>query len=156
MTEDTGLEVPSCDITYSQMVPEHKKTWLEALRGNKYKQGRGHLRKSNGQDVFCCLGVLQDCIMPESWISPDEYDHGDNKLWGVVEGFEGEYSEPSISDGEIQDILMDETNFDSEAMHVLITMNDGRYQSGAIGSKPEDKIDLRDFNYIADWIEANL
>lgn len=39
------------------MNPEIKALWLAALRGGKYKQARGALRKSNG---FCCLGVLCD------------------------------------------------------------------------------------------------
>lgn len=39
------------------MVKKVKKLWLEALKSEKYKQGRGALKK---KDRFCCLGVLCD------------------------------------------------------------------------------------------------
>ncbi len=35
----------------------YKKLWVEALRSDKYKQGRNRLRRDN---KFCCLGVLCD------------------------------------------------------------------------------------------------
>lgn len=39
-----------------------KKLWIEALLSGKYTQGRNALRKRNkeGEDRFCCLGVLCD------------------------------------------------------------------------------------------------
>lgn len=35
--------------------------WIEALESGRYHQGRGMLRQkdSNGNTLFCCLGVLQ-------------------------------------------------------------------------------------------------
>jgi len=35
-----------------------KKLWIKALRSGKYEQGKKLLRVSNGDDRFCCLGVL--------------------------------------------------------------------------------------------------
>lgn len=35
------------------------KQWVEALRGGKYKQGRGLLHSSLN-DCYCCLGVLSN------------------------------------------------------------------------------------------------
>lgn len=38
-----------------------KKRWVEALRSGNYQQGIGYLRQhaqSDGQDYYCCLGVL--------------------------------------------------------------------------------------------------
>lgn len=38
--------------------------WINALRSDKYTQGRQKLRNGN---AFCCLGVLCDIISPEGW-----------------------------------------------------------------------------------------
>ena len=32
--------------------------WVKALRSGKYKQGKEALHWTNGEDTFCCLGVL--------------------------------------------------------------------------------------------------
>lgn len=38
-----------------------KKQWVEALRSGKYQQGTAALRThKDGQDQYCCLGVLCD------------------------------------------------------------------------------------------------
>jgi len=42
-----------------------KTEWLKALRSGKYKQGNGCLR--DGQDNFCCLGVLADIHPDLEW-----------------------------------------------------------------------------------------
>ena len=49
------------------MNPEVKKLWVEALRGGKYVQGKGklHYISKDGQEKFCCLGVLCD-LYPRS------------------------------------------------------------------------------------------
>ena len=41
--------------------------WLKALRSGKYKQGRGTLCQTdkNGNESFCCLGVLCDLYQKE-------------------------------------------------------------------------------------------
>ena len=46
------------------MKEEIKNLWVEALRSNKYKQGKGNLRNIN--DEFCCLGVLCDISLQYS------------------------------------------------------------------------------------------
>lgn len=52
-----------------------KAKWIEALRGNKYKQIAGTLREG---DQFCCLGVLCD-VMGARWSSlGDAYVDGDD------------------------------------------------------------------------------
>lgn len=136
-------------MNYSKMVPDHKSAWLEALRSGKYKQGYGHLRQSNGEDVFCCLGVLQEVIQPEDWREP-QCDVFDNRAWSVPEEHD---EQGSYNDGEIQERLMDETNFDNEAMNHLITMNDGEADDG---DQFKPRIDMKSFHEIADWIEENL
>lgn len=40
-----------------------KKLWIDALRSEKYKQGKGGLR--NNFNEFCCLGVLCDLYSKE-------------------------------------------------------------------------------------------
>lgn len=44
------------------MKPEIKELWVEALRSGEYEQGRGRLTQWNqdGDEMFCCLGVLCD------------------------------------------------------------------------------------------------
>jgi hypothetical protein len=45
------------------------KKWVAALRSGKYKRGSGWLRKRlNGQDRFCCLGVLCDISKKVTWV----------------------------------------------------------------------------------------
>jgi hypothetical protein len=45
------------------------KKWVAALRSGKYKRGSGWLRKRlNGQDRFCCLGVLCDISGKVRWV----------------------------------------------------------------------------------------
>jgi hypothetical protein len=51
--------------TYPKMGPVWKDWWLRALRGGKYKQGRGGLRGRTGE--CCCLGVLCDGVGPKWW-----------------------------------------------------------------------------------------
>lgn len=109
--------------------------------------------------MFCCLGVLQDVIQPEDWVKPLALlGSDDSKAWSVPEV--GVYDEdaygndsPSLNDGEIQERLMDETNFDNKAMAPLISLNDGRRQDED-QSKP--RTDMKSFGEIADWIEENL
>lgn len=147
----TDSEFEVCDRVYAKMEAAYKDQWCTALRSGDYKQGFGHLRQSNGQDVFCCLGVLQDVVQPEDWEEPN--DLLASKAWSVPESYDDGVN-PSFNDGEIQERLMDETNFDSEAMHSLITMNDGEHPPGSEMSVP--RINKKSFGEIADWIEKNL
>jgi len=51
------------------MNQEIKRRWIEALRSDKYKQGKASLRGLD--DTFCCLGVLTDLYVQEhgkKWI----------------------------------------------------------------------------------------
>lgn len=43
----------------SRMDPELKATWVKALRSGEFEQARSKLhRKIDGQDSYCCYGVL--------------------------------------------------------------------------------------------------
>ena len=47
--------------------------WVKALRSGKYKQGRFALR--NGQNEFCCLGVLCDISKLSQWDKNANYSN---------------------------------------------------------------------------------
>jgi hypothetical protein len=57
------------------MKQDIKQRWVEALRSGKYKQGTGRLRDQNadGDDEFCCLGVLGDLYDRNRWSHGTEY-----------------------------------------------------------------------------------
>lgn len=60
------------------MDPRIKQMWVDALRSGKYVQGRNrlHIRRVDGTDTFCCLGVLCDLYHEETgkgeWREDDE------------------------------------------------------------------------------------
>lgn len=78
-----------------KMFKEDKEAWLDALRSGEYKQCTSVLY-SNEKDAYCCLGVLQSCLMDgkiEQYIDntgikyrgapSDDF----NNLFGIVGGF---------------------------------------------------------------------
>lgn len=61
------------------MKAEIRQRWVEALRSEKYAQGRNLLRSSDNK--FCCLGVLCDLVAPDGWLLEENglrYDHSGN------------------------------------------------------------------------------
>lgn len=40
-----------------------KKQWVEALRSGEYRQSSASLKSLTG---FCCLGVLEDCVLSQT------------------------------------------------------------------------------------------
>lgn len=120
------------------MNQEIKARWLEALRGNKYKQGMQALRKKD--DRFCCLGVLCDITHPQGWQEPTENDHRhyindeDKGNW-----FEFNYKN-HLSGGFLPFNLAQELELTTEQESELTAMNDAG----------------KTFSEIADWIEVHL
>ena len=54
-----------------------KKQWVEALRSGEYKQGIHTLRRQcEGQDQFCCLGVLCDLYTKAFPTAAGKWNHG--------------------------------------------------------------------------------
>lgn len=50
------------------MKPELKKEWLKWLRSGRYKKGIGYLcEQVDGEDLYCCLGVLCDIAIQGDW-----------------------------------------------------------------------------------------
>ncbi len=56
------------------MDKEIKERWLRDLRSGEFKQGRGRLRKFNGE--YCCLGVLANQGALENVASWTEGNYG--------------------------------------------------------------------------------
>lgn len=54
-----------------------KKQWVDALRSGEYKQGIHTLRRQcEGQDQFCCLGVLCDLYSKAFPTAAGKWNHG--------------------------------------------------------------------------------
>ncbi len=50
-----------------------KNLWIEALRSNKYKQGKYYLKNTDQEeDRYCCIGVLCDILFKNNLIDIDE------------------------------------------------------------------------------------
>lgn len=62
------LEIQEFGFGDSEMNPEIKADWLNALRSGKYRQGMSALRrKRTNSYVYCCLGVLCERVNPSAW-----------------------------------------------------------------------------------------
>jgi hypothetical protein len=115
------------------MNPEIKKIWVEALRSGKYKQGWGSLCQTiDGEDLYCCLGVLANECIEGEW-EPCTVCDGEVK-WAISKGY-------SKSFCYIPEELLIEIGIDVNDKMDLIYFNDN------LGE---------DFKTIADWIEKNL
>lgn len=114
------------DITKKQ---ELLKTWVEALRSGKYKQGRNQLRHGNS---FCCLGVFCDIVNPEGWVE-DENVSG-YFFWKYKKGKNNSY---------IPCNLMKELGILDKNTGMLANMNDAGKTFEEIADKIEN---MRFFN----------
>lgn len=113
-------------IPAEKLSPDVKAKWLEALRSGKYEQTQGCL--TNGNETFCCLGVLCDVTDPKAWGAHDEWYYGtgedkDSEVGNLPFGFR-------IAIG-----------MSDEAERRLVLMNDS---------------DCLTFPEIANWIETYL
>lgn len=65
-----------------KMNPEIKERWCNALTNGEYKQGKGTLKTSTGEEPpkFCCLGVLTDLYLKEKNLT---WRHKSQSLGGV-------------------------------------------------------------------------
>jgi hypothetical protein len=51
--------------------------WIEALEGDRYRQGEQYLHPT--PETFCCLGVLCDLIDPAAWDDDGRW-HGEHAV----------------------------------------------------------------------------
>jgi hypothetical protein len=118
-----------------------KKAWIKALRSGEYKQGHKRLcRTFNGEDLYCCLGVLANECADGYWVSVSDlaFDDDDSITWGFVR-HDGD--DDALPEDAIIFSLEKELGIDKRAMSMLAGMND-------VGGL--------DFEQIADWIEESL
>ncbi len=89
------------------------KSWVNALKSNKYKQGHGVLHRQTGE--FCCLGVLCDIVDPLKWVkqseSFNESLHPDHLYWEDNSFF-------------LPDSIASLIDIDQEESELLSTVND--------------------------------
>lgn len=110
-----------------------KEKWLEALRSGKYVQGEGVLR--NGDDEYCCLGVL--CEVAGAECSKEPVYAGSDLL---IPRYRFTYKGDSQTEL-LPLLLSNELGIGKDAHSTLTTMNDNQGKT---------------FKQIADWIEENL
>lgn len=62
-----------------------RKMWVKALRSGKFQQGYGklHYENKDGEQKFCCLGVLCELAVKEGVISPSEKYNRDYEYDGA-------------------------------------------------------------------------
>jgi hypothetical protein len=113
-----------------------KKAWVEALRSGEYKQGRGRLCKTfNGEDLYCCLGVLANECADGYWVQSSDSVYDGYIEWGFTRsGYDG------LPEQVIPISLEKKLGIDEKTMFRLANINDMGYT----------------FQQIADWIEESL
>ena len=95
-----------------------KERWIAALTDGSYEQGQGKLR--DGDNHFCCLGVLADLVAPEDWesASPSQEFNGD------ANGVSGPWVHRGGNIGMPDGSLYDETGLAFELADELAAAND--------------------------------
>ncbi len=71
------------------MKKDIKRKWTAALNSGEFQQGQGFLRaEEEGQDKYCCLGVLCELYARETgekWVeSPTDTAKGNKKTYGFL------------------------------------------------------------------------
>lgn len=128
METETTVKVP--------MNPEIKPIWVQALRSDDYKQGKGYLRRLNvdGSEGFCCLGVLCDIYSKSMGIGN----------WTVNSRFGSSFQMPNGGFSEKVDLPLAVQNWAG------LTDNTIRAELALWNDRSDT------FSDIADWIEENL
>lgn len=139
------------------MNPKVKASWLAALRGGKYKQGRSGLRLYDGPnsdgltpipgDSFCCLGVLTDLWMAEQ-------NNGSCWSTGGVHVVD-EYGEHETETAFLHAAVMAWAGLDEKNPCVSPSVN-GLGVDSLAGLNDSQGLSAHDFDAIADVIEAEL
>jgi hypothetical protein len=83
--------------------------WLDALRSDRYEQGRGTLKKvtREGRTTYCCFGVLCELENPRWVVKSESYGTKLWEFWLIPDGL-GTHSMPycdfldSLGIGQVQ------------------------------------------------------
>ena len=146
-----------------------KQRWVDALRSGEYQQTTGVLHRTHSDEDdepvgHCCLGVLCDLL---DFVKED--DDGDARIFRFngysryADGtpiadsvriprevlddiFEGDRSD-WVLDEDLSDYGRDQFDDQKSVDFFLISLNDGDEEPDAPS---------KSFDFIADWIEANL
>lgn len=121
---------------YPKMDPEVKQLWLRALRSGDFKQGTNYLNQvtPDGGNEYCCLGVLCELAVSEIGTEPAK-PAGRGAAWigrWLYYGGNATY---------LPQYVKDWSGISGLAQTHLSKLNDSA---------------RRNFNEIADWIEAEL
>lgn len=136
--------IDSLTIRYAKLRPKIKGKWLEYLRSGNFQQCAAKMRVTNrctsttishhGRG-HCCLGVLAQLAVDEGFTETFRYNHRNEAPTRDVTDWAG---------------------LDRGAMKILMNMNDGDYDITACTNRPIDRVNRKNFNEIAEWIERNL
>lgn len=147
-----------------------KKSWIEALRSGKYKQGRGLLRAESSvlneaDDTYCCLGVLFDLNLKlddDGWLKDDDT----TDYFSVMHYSDDEWpTDGFYNEGELSRKFLTAVGMEKPEEEALICLNDGtRMGAGDSLDQKRSKtfvdyiegLEPQDFDVIANYIEDNL
>ena len=126
-----------------------KQEWVEALRSGDYEQGTHALRRTNGTDTFCCLGVLcdlyQDATGKGEWKEPEHKKEDryhfitPNDLnWSVLPNVVRDWAGLDVCQGVVLD--SDAHPDDKSGCHPLSSLNDAHYSFGEIADVIEQNL----------------
>jgi hypothetical protein len=117
-------------IMFNKMNAEIKAKWIASLRSGQYIQGHKHLcTVVDGTKRWCCLGVLFEVV----GVKPVESSEKDFLRYS--------YKDDYPSSMNIGAKFSNDVGMSLDTADQLITFNDD---------------ERRDFNFIANWIDANL
>lgn len=129
-------------IKYAKLRPKIKGKWLEYLRSNRFTQTVAKMRvtnqclpstiKSHGLG-HCCLGVLNQLAVDEGFLDTFRYNNRNQ--------------------APTRDVT-DWAHLDRKAMKHLMGMNDGDYNPTE--REPKARLNRKNFDEIAEWIDVNL
>jgi hypothetical protein len=115
------------------MYKKYADKWVKALRSGKYNQGRGKL--NDGDENFCCLGVLCEIVKDTFDIKVEEaFDNGRRYVYNKENTRDGIYllpvglsdklglccADPQFLDGVILSVLNDKDKYTFEQIADLI------------------------------------
>jgi len=128
-----------------------KQKWLDALRSGDYEQGIDALRRTNGTDRFCCLGVLCDLYQGATgkgeWQGPHSDDEGTYRFIFVTPNDESrkvlpddviDWADLGVPQGAL--ISPNALRDDKSAHYNLASLNDSNYSFSEIADVIEQEL----------------